>query len=77
MKEFICVIVLPIVLIGAALVAVARYYTEWQCTTYHELTGKRTKYVPFDVCYVEHNGTLMRWEEYLRYITAAEVRNEG
>ena len=49
-------------------------YAEYQCESYERLTGKRTKYNKFDICYVENNGAFERWDAYKMKVAAENLK---
>jgi hypothetical protein len=63
MKEliiFICLIIgTPV-----GLIILENSFQEYQCNQYEEITGKETKYSPFDKCYISTENGWQRWDEY-------------
>lgn len=47
-----------------------------QASNYERITGKRTEVVWFDAMYVEHEGRMMRYDEYKAYITAGQIKGK-
>lgn len=47
-------------------------YTNYQCSNYQKVTGKETKYVLFDTCYVQTADGFQRWDEYKIRAAASE-----
>lgn len=70
MKEFLFVVVLFAVIVGAADFMVQR-----SCSIYEEETGTATKYRHLDSCYIKTPTGFMRWEEFkARAITREQTK---
>jgi hypothetical protein len=67
----IVVIVLTIlILFSIGLATISNSYSRYQCSQYEKLTGIPTTYSNWDICYVETESGLQRWDEYkMRVIT--------
>ena len=51
-------------------------HEKYTCNQYEKMTGHKTEYSNFDMCYVSTNGKMQRWNEYLETIKAQEsLRN--
>ena len=50
-------------------------YGRYQCTQYEAVTGKQTKWVTLDECYVKTADGWQRWDEYKARATASEGLN--
>lgn len=51
---------------------VVNEYTNYQCNNYQQLTGKETKYVQFDICYIKTDAGWQRYDEYKARAIASE-----
>lgn len=58
----VCVVVIGLFIYGIDA------YSEWQCDNYNELTGRDTKYINFDVCYVNVNDEWVRYDSNYRRV---------
>jgi hypothetical protein len=65
-----------ILLVGAALIGgaltIANAAGSYQCNNYAELTGKETRWITLDACYVKTERGWQRWEEYIARGIASE-----
>lgn len=50
----------------------ANYWGSYQCENYEKVTGKATKWVFMDECYVQTNVGWQRWDEYKDRAIASE-----
>jgi len=66
-------ILLMLLLSSAILLGCANWFLHYTCGNYQDMTGKPTKYVFMDSCYVK---TPTGWQRYDEYIARA-VTNEG
>lgn len=67
MNDFLAFVCVPALALGAlsgALIEGANAFGQYQCQQYEQITGRPTKYVQFDECYVQRDGKWMRWDEY-------------
>lgn len=55
-----------------ALVFVSDQYAQYQCENYTRATGKETRYLRFDSCYIKTDSGWQRWDEYKARATASE-----
>lgn len=62
MDELIAIVVIIVLAVSAAFGA-AKGINYYQCSSYEEATGTKTKLVGFD-CYLEVNGKFIIWDEY-------------
>lgn len=53
-------------------VSAANYYVSYQCKSYQTVTGKKTKWVYMDNCYIQTNDGWQRWDEYKDRAIASE-----
>ena len=63
MKEFLIDIVLIVGVIGTIFYGM-NSYTKYKCSQYQTVTGKPTRYVNFDSCYIKDKGVYERYEVY-------------
>lgn len=68
MKEFIFAI--AVCFGGVALIC--NSIGSYSCSNYEEITGKATKWVTLDSCYIKTEGGWQPWEEYEVRIIASE-----
>ena len=71
MKETISALVVIGLILGAIVFA-ADIYGRYVCSNYELLTGKETKWVSFDVCYVKAAEGWQRYDEYKFRSVASE-----
>ncbi len=45
---------------------------EYTCGNYEEMSGRKTKYLWLDECYVKTDSGYQRWDEYTARATASE-----
>jgi hypothetical protein len=57
------------------LFSITIYVESYKCSSYAEMTGKRTEYKWFDSCYVETKDGWQRWDEYKVRAAASEGLN--
>jgi len=50
----------------------ANAYIRYQCEKYAQITGKDTRYVEFDSCYIKTSEGFQRWDEYKARAVASE-----
>jgi len=67
--QFIVVVTIAI----AGIAVGGNMYSQYQCDQYERITGIHTEYSNFDTCYIELNGKMARWSEYLERVKASEV----
>ena len=58
-------------------VLIANLYGQHQCNAYSTVTGKQTRYVQFDECYVKTAQGYQRWDEYKARAVASEGLKKG
>lgn len=76
-KEFVVLmgsLILGILLFSLFTFTGISYYEQWQCNTFSSLSGKESKYVFYDTCYVKHNGQYMRYSEYEKRAIAKDLK---
>jgi len=61
-----------IIIIFGAIGLLANAFTKYQCEEYSAITGKNTRYVQFDSCYIKTPDGYQRWSEYKARATASE-----
>lgn len=59
--------------ISAPIVVIADTGSRYKCSNYEKTTGKETKYLTLDSCYVKTQAGWQRWDEY----TARSIASEG
>lgn len=57
----------------AATALFSNFYGGYQCGNYAAITGKETKWLAFDSCYVKTERGWQKWDEY----TARAIASEG
>jgi hypothetical protein len=66
--DFMCVVIFPVAVIASLVLGVAfglgEIYGRYQCGNYGEMTGKKTKWVALDACYIQTASGWQRWDEY-------------
>lgn len=67
--------VLVLAAIFAPFVLIAEIASRYQCNNYEEATGKETKYLLLDSCYVKTDAGWQRWDEYKNRSIASEGLN--
>lgn len=74
---FVVLAAIAIFLVVTIAVAVpVNMWDEYQCKSYHQVTGRQTKHVSFDACYIENeSGEFMTKKEYLKYKTAGSLND--
>lgn len=79
MRDFYEMVLLPIAVIAALAMAViggifvlSNWYGSYQCGKYEAITGKATKWVTLDECYVQTADGWQRWDEYKIRAAASE-----
>ena len=66
----IVIVITILILFGIGLVTIGNFYARYQCAQYEKLTSISTTYSNWDICYVETESGLQRWDEYkMRVIT--------
>jgi hypothetical protein len=62
-----------VMLVGIVLVVgPSNWHGSYQCRKYETITGKATKWVPLDECYVQTADGWQRWDEYKLRAVASE-----
>ena len=63
--------------IVAGLMLSYNFLGKYTCDNYHKVTGKETKWVFMDECYIKTNAGWQRWDEYKNRAIASEgLKNE-
>lgn len=62
--SFVGMVIVPFVLLGAALFGSLHFYGKYQCQNYAAISGKETRWADFDTCYIKSGNEWMRWDEY-------------
>lgn len=62
--SFTFAVFLPFALIAACSLCLLNWHDQYQCGSYQDVTGKNTKFVQFDSCYVETKYGFQRLDEY-------------
>lgn len=62
-------IIVPALVLAAAVIEITGRY---QCGNYQEVTGRKTKWVVLDSCYVETDRGWQHWGEYMQRAAASE-----
>lgn len=65
-------IILSISLVVGGLMLGANYWESYKCGNYEEVTGKATKWIFMDECYVQTDAGWQRWDEYKDRAIASE-----
>lgn len=76
-REFLSVVALPILFLLVAVVGVVDVMGRHTCSNFQEITGKQTKWVFFDTCYINHNQEWFRYDEYKARAIASEGLKSG
>jgi hypothetical protein len=78
-RDFIDCVAIPMaailgvgVLCFGALFLVSDQYVQYQCGNYTRATGKETRYMRFDSCYINTESGWQRWDEYKMRAAASE-----
>src|SRR5690606_21008850 len=65
--DFMCVVIFPVAVIASLVLGVAfglgEIYDRYRCGNYAEMTGKKTKSVALDACYIQTGSGCKRWAE--------------
>ena len=75
MRDLFEPLVLFLILFACAIalfLSIGSYLESYNCSSYAEMTGKRTEYKWFDSCYVETKDGWQRWDEYKVRAAASE-----
>ena len=74
-KVFGCIlgIVLGLMLLA---VFVSDSWARYTCANFENVTGKNTRYVAFDVCYIKHDGEWMRYPDYQKTLIARDALSQ-
>ena len=70
--EFFALLFLVIGLVVGGLMLGANYWESYKCGNYEKVTGKATKWVFMDKCYVQTAAGWQRWDEYKDRAIASE-----
>ena len=62
-----------ILLLVSGLIIGSNTFTRYRCNQYERLTGTRTEFSEFDICYIELEDKMVRWDEYLERVKASEI----
>ena len=75
MRDFFEFLVQFLILFACAIalfLSIGSYLESYNCSSYAEMTGKRTEHKWFDSCYVETKDGWQRWDEYKVRAVASE-----
>ena len=72
MIDFIKMVLLPIAAFICLFAFVSDRYLNYQCNNYQQLTGKTTRHVRLDACYIKTEKGFQRWDEYKIRAAASE-----
>ena len=76
LKDFIIEVMLPFIFISVLIVGgistATNYHEKYKCDAYQETTGRNTKWVFFDDCYVDSGNGWLTKHEYSATIIARE-----
>lgn len=79
MSDFFEDVFVPILVMATVLAAIlgfifviGHFYGQYTCGNYQKVTGKETKWVAFDDCYVKADAGWQRWDEYQKRAIASE-----
>lgn len=75
MSDLIACLVFMLICVGALfgiVFAGSHYYGKYQCANYATITGKETRWVAFDACYIQAEAGWERWDEYKLRAAASE-----
>lgn len=74
--EFVCEVISPVAVIASLVlglvIGAGEIYDRYQCGNYGEMTGKKTKWVALDACYIQTASGWQRWDEYKARATTNE-----
>ena len=70
--EFFATLLLVIGLLFGGIMLGANYWESYKCGNYEKVTGKATKWIFMDECYVQTNAGWQRWDEYKDRAIASE-----
>lgn len=70
--EFFATLFLVIGLMFGGLIFVSNYWESYRCGNYEKITGKATKWVFVDACYIQTDAGWQRWDEYTDRAIASE-----
>lgn len=65
------IVIMPIIITIGLLVG-GNEYIRYQCSNYEIVTGKETRYVNYDACYIKSAQGFERWDEYKGRSIASE-----
>lgn len=75
MRGFFEMVVAPVACVAlglAVLLAAVDLFARYQCSSFHAITGKATKYATLDSCYISTAEGWQRWDEYKARAVASE-----
>lgn len=70
--EFFAMLFLAIGLLFGGIMLGANYWASYKCGNYEKATGKATKWIFMDDCYVQTDAGWQRWDEYKDRAIASE-----
>ncbi len=65
--------ILGVALLFTGIALAADAMGRYTCSNYTEITGKQTRWVTLDECYVKTTNGWQRWDEYKARATASEL----
>ena len=71
--EFFGPVALVLAVLVAGIIGIAESAGRYTCNNYERMSGKETRWVALDSCYVQTAAGWQRWDEY----TARAVTNEA
>ena len=74
--KFVFMMSIGIGMLVGGIMILGNVHGQYTCDTYQEITGKPTKYVNFDVCYIKTEAGWMRYPEYKARWTAHQGLTE-
>lgn len=70
--ELLAPVFLFLLIVAVGLSLLLDYHYSYQCGNYQKITGKETKHVFMDACYIATSDGWQRWDEYKIRAAASE-----
>ena len=70
--EFFSTAFIAAALLSGGIILGANYWQSYRCDNYEKVTGKATRWMFMDECYVQTEAGWLRWDEYRYRLSARE-----